>query len=167
MSLGKEKSSPGLNGPLRTNSVLIKSVKTGGQSAGSFGGAATVLFGSELLVSAADCTPLVVLVLTEAACTSPGSVTVFLLSEDVCTVFAEAGCIGFVLELAETACTSPGSVLVLAEDCCAVFAEAGCSGSVLVLAEAGCVSTESVLVLADGPASPLLTNLSIAPANYR
>jgi len=38
------------------------------------------------------------LVLDEAACTSPGPVTVLVLAED--------GCIGFVLVLAEIACTS-------------------------------------------------------------
>ena len=69
-----------MNGPLRTNSVLIKSVKTGDQSAGSLYGAATVLLGSELLVSDAGCTSLVVLELAGAACTSP----VLVLADDSC-----------------------------------------------------------------------------------
>lgn len=69
-----EKSNAGLNGPLCTNSDLMRSDKTRGQSAGSFGGAATVPLGSELLLSDAGCTSLAVLVLAEAACVSPGSV---------------------------------------------------------------------------------------------
>lgn len=66
---------------------------------------ATVLLGSEL-VSDAGCTPLVVLVLAEAACTSPGSVL----------VLAEDGCTGSVLVVAEAECGSTESVLVLADD---------------------------------------------------
>jgi hypothetical protein len=70
-----------------------KSVKTGGQSAWSIGGATTVLLGSEMLVSDSGCTPLVVLVLTEAACTSPGSVLVIdkAASTGSVLVFSEVG----------------------------------------------------------------------------
>ena len=95
-----------MSGPLRTNPILRKVVKIWGQYAGQFGGAATVLLGSELLVSDAGCTPLVVLVLAEAACATPGSVI----------LLAEAASTGSVLVLAEAGCGSTDYMLELADD---------------------------------------------------
>lgn len=68
---------------------------------------------------------------------------------------------------------SPATVILGSE----LVSDAGCTPlDVLVLAEAGCTSPGFVLVfaedpdllrLADYPASSLLTNLNIAPSNYR
>lgn len=62
-------------------------------------------FLSDLLISDASCTPLVALALTEAACTSLGSVI----------VIAEDGCTGSMLVLAEAGCGSTEPLLVLAD----------------------------------------------------